>query len=235
MSTIEPEPIDDIQFGAPRRPATAGSTLGRTSASSMLEKLLAELADDDLRAKPMEAYARAQLKKFGPVYGDHKSDSITLPAGTPLCHCSLWLQSRLRRRFPAVWDQLTHRIARNKTDVPRIGEQADTLVLFLTSLSICLVVSALLGLRVLYAAPGAFVPAVLIAGFFTLIAVGLVGPAGMKTSAERTVQLHTELGRTVVMRPHKVEAVTVHHVAARRALAWVLWLAVVPPWAVLFA
>lgn len=34
---------------------------------------------------------------------------------------------------------------------------------------------------------------------------------------------------------HKVEAVTVHHVAARRTAAWAMWLAVVPPWAVLFA
>ena len=129
---------------------------------------------------------------------------------------------------------LARRIARDEADVPRLKAQGDTLVLFTALLGISLAVSSMIGIRALYGGTGALLPALLSTAFFTFIVVGLLGPAGMRTSAERMVMIPTEHGRTVVMKPHKVEAVTEHHVAARRLLSWMLWLVAVPPWVVLF-
>lgn len=61
-------------------PPTTSGAAGRDP----LERLLAKVTDDDLRAELMETYARSRPKKFGLVYEDHEPDAVTLPAGTPI-------------------------------------------------------------------------------------------------------------------------------------------------------
>ena len=61
-------------------PSTSAGSAGRDP----LERLLAKVEDDDLRAELMETYARSRPKKFGLVYEDHEPDAVTLPAGTPI-------------------------------------------------------------------------------------------------------------------------------------------------------
>ncbi|TDL42481.1 site-specific DNA-methyltransferase [Kocuria rosea] len=93
MSTIEsePTPAPGVEVSAAATtvhveaaPTAVSTALEGSVGAHTLEKLLAEVPDESLRAKLMEAYARAKPKRFGLVYEDHEPDAVTLPAGTPI-------------------------------------------------------------------------------------------------------------------------------------------------------